>query len=300
MKKENEIGVTTPYEVRLVEKLSVQQKEEIRRLYLEGTRKDIASYLGIPYGSVGHYLSGLGLNHRNSKAHIEKRLVVRNRKKAINVLASDSKESAYLWSLFLTDGNIYFKKSKAKHSVVGGCYRVNFSSSDNDVILIVERCFGVKRGKRVKGNWSVDIYDQDIINTVLKAGIPCRKSLKDFVFRPPFSEKYNFHFLRGLLDGDGTYRISGLKTGYLNFTICLFGGPYLIRFDPFLRMNGILYKGLKKDNLYHFTCGERTSIIILYRLLYTDSEGLRIERKFRRMKSYIDWCISGIYKHISY
>ena len=122
MRREYEIGVTAPNEVSLVEKLSEYQKNEIRRLYLKGTRKDIATFLGISYNSVGHYLSGLGLNHRDSQAYSDKKQAERKRKRAKNVLASDSKESAYLWALLITDGNIYLQKNKAKHSVFGEKY----------------------------------------------------------------------------------------------------------------------------------------------------------------------------------
>lgn len=125
------------------------------------------------------------------------------------------------------------------------------------------------------------IYSKPLCDDLIKHGIMPRKT-KSNIF-PLIEDNLFSHFLRGYFDGDGCiYKHN--KQGYnmVHFTC---GSKsfleYLFRkIENKLNITGKIYK--EKDKKYRLMYYKQADAKILLEYIYKDSDGLRLERKYKK------------------
>lgn len=110
-----------------------------------------------------------------------------------------SPELAYAIGLITTDGCLY---SDGRH--------INLTSNDEEQLLNFKKCLGVKTkigfkssGYSAKRGMQVQFGDVNFYNFLLDIGLMPRKTKIIGIVKIP--DEYFFDFLRGHLDGDGTF-----------------------------------------------------------------------------------------------
>lgn len=111
-----------------------------------------------------------------------------------------SSEFAYAIGLITTDGNL---SPDGRH--------INFTSQDEELVKTLKRCLGLKNkigrkargGEKIKKYFVIQFGDVIFYDFLLQIGLLENKSKKLGAIDIP--QKYFFDFLRGHLDGDGTF-----------------------------------------------------------------------------------------------
>lgn len=114
----------------------------------------------------------------------------------------DTETKAYLLGLFMADGCVYINEIGSKLFVI------QLQVEDSYMIQFIKDELGAERkiviDKR-DGSSSISIINNDFVSNLEKHGVTENKLTR---FIPEIDESLRGHFLRGLLDGDGsiTYR----------------------------------------------------------------------------------------------
>ena len=189
-------------------------------------------------------------------------------------------EFAYLIGYALADGNLNSQKN---------C--LSFKSVDKDLLNLISNYFSVgfedfkykpytcKQSStypNAKQSYSLNISSKEFCEIFEKAGIIPNKSYSCPF--PMIDEKYFYHFLRGVFDGDGNL-YSG-KDGSIRITIAG-NKETIIGIKTFFDNNGITSFPyyLEKDRVKILTINGCEAIKVL-ELMYDNSENLRLERKY--------------------
>lgn len=181
---------------------------------------------------------------------------------------------AYVLGLIVTDGNVFRRKNG---------WTVGFITTDHELIGIVESvlasCLGVTVGKTSAGKtwWLWRTHDPELVRVLAAYGIGPRKSLT--VKFPEIPSNVLHHFVRGLIDGDGSVMHDKRGRNSLVLTICSGALDFL--------------NGMKAA--VPFKCGRPSRGTGVWRIawwgksarglrdwIYRESSGVRLERKYRR------------------
>jgi hypothetical protein len=188
-----------------------------------------------------------------------------------DLLDTWTRESAYALGWALTDGGIYDGPG-------GICLK--FELKDEEAIRILMSIFRHPREPvSSRGYFRVVFSSRHLVDRLHALGIGPRKSLT--VAMPPVPDEYLSHFVRGVVEGDGSIT----PPGYYFRAMINSASP---EFIP-----GLLARLPFKGSL--FSCGVETRKNPLMRIvfsgreamrfcewMYADSEGLRLTRKYRR------------------
>ena len=123
----------------------------------------------------------------------------------------------------------------------------------------------------------IDIYSTRICNDLLKYGIKPKKSL---VLQPPTNipEKYLVDWIRGLLDGDGSFYETSRKLFCLRFM----GTKEVIEWiHSYLHFDTKISKEKRCKNLYYIRITGLQKTYALARKLYYDENIRCLERKYK-------------------
>lgn len=183
----------------------------------------------------------------------------------------DTKEKAYVLGYWVADG--YISKYKDNHYVVG------FSSNDLDLLENIRTHFNDFSGKHIskckERNYRYRICSFPLYNQLENLGFDNKKSYT--AIYPKIPKKFNSHFIRGVLDGDGCIYIS--KQNYVTLQ---FSGTEALLSEISKYVNG---GKLAKDNetysCYRLRIHGKKAIPEL-NYIYKDSENLRLERKYKK------------------
>lgn len=273
--------------------------EKIIEMYNEGkTYKEISEHFGFERINSPMILSALKRNGIKTKTG---RYPTRSRNsKNIDLKffeCIDSKEKAYALGLIYSDGSI--DKSG---------YGFSFTSKDYDQISLFKnliksdhkiceiKSFDVRTNKTYN-RYSLHICSKKVTKDLLNIGLTNNKSF-DCNF-PEFNNELIWHFIRGLFDGDGCIS-QGKKEGQIYFTQILSGELYS-NIKEFFNNCGLnntkdqIKNSLNNKNIYSIKYSSFKDLKYLYDNIYNDSDGLRLERKFKifsRLKEYK----RGVYK----
>lgn len=181
-----------------------------------------------------------------------------------------SPEFAYAIGLLVTDGNLSPDK---RH--------INFTSKDYELIVLLRKILGLenKIGKKSRGYsqekkyFVIQFGDVQFYDYLLKIGLMPNKS--KIIGEVAVPDKYFFDFLRGHLDGDGTFHSyfdPRWKNSYMFYTIFMSASKKQIdwlREKIFSRINisGHITKS-KNSSVYQLKFAKLESLKLLPKLYY--------------------------------
>lgn len=208
-----------------------------------------------------------------------------------------SRELAYLIGATITDGCI----ESADYQSNGHLYRhrvVSWQVADRDWLETLRQVMSATRGietcYRKHGTYyRLRVQGQDIVDAFARFGVLPRKSMVK-VLPADLPDEHFYHFLRGVIDGDGSIMVrAGGKLNrpdYKRLEVAIASGSeqFLVGIQD--RIGGVIrhcaivgHAGYRLD----FDCGAAASLL---QRVYADSDMLRLERKYRKWS---DFCASG-------
>jgi len=180
-------------EIRL---LGTQEKKElaekIEDCWVVGGRTLVAKSLQINYGSVLHACDILGINLSRVREIRRNNLREGN---FGNPFLVEGHLKYYLFGFILGDGSLRCSRT--------GYWSLNLSQSNREFIEELSTAFkGCRITGPVKGNYTIDLYDNALCKPLVDAGFVPNKS-KVGMRCPDVPDEFYFSFLAGLLDSDG-------------------------------------------------------------------------------------------------
>jgi hypothetical protein len=195
-----------------------------------------------------------------------------------------SSNLSYAIGLFTADGCL---SSDGRH--------LEFNSKDEEQVLNFIKCFRLtnKIGRKARGGEVVKKYyriqfgDVKFYEFLCSIGLKPRKSLMLEKVNIPM--KFFPDFLRGLFDGDGSFRIfSHPESKYPQIRVSFASAsPVFLKWlqqkiNKKLKTKGFIDKGWKAQNLIYAIKDSR----ILLNYMYYSSDILHLSRKFKKAKPY--------------
>ena len=189
----------------------------------------------------------------------------------------DNKEKAYVLGFFVADGHIRARSS--------GCYRVGFTSGDKDHLLLIRDLLDSKhklyekRDSRAKTKcYDLFVSSKTMVGNIRSLGYDARKSYTSTY--PDIPSDLDSHFIRGVFDGDGCLSRKIVKGKYC-YPQLDFNGSYCLVSEINNRLPKHVAIRQVKRNMWKigFSCRKAFDVL---EWMYTDSDGLRLERKYRR------------------
>jgi len=186
-------------------------------LYYEGESYNrIAERLSISPKKVEKLITGSGIKKRNHLEAINNGLalghfsgkVSRNANLDVNFFKQWTAESAWVFGLLLSDGSIgLYEKS----------HMISLVSIDKDMLINVANLFGIPvkciYPRENKGNgshsYSLQCTHKGFIQTLLNLGMESNKAYT--VSMPLLPQDMYRHFIRGYIDGDGSFTLGSNK-----------------------------------------------------------------------------------------
>ena len=196
-----------------------------------------------------------------------------------------SSEFAYAIGLLVTDGNLSPDK---RH--------INFTSKDYELVELFKRAFGLenKIGRKSreyskeKKYFVVQFGDVQFYNFLLKIGLMPNKS--KIIGELAIPRKYFSDFLRGHLDGDGTFHSyfdHRWKSSYMFYTIFMSASKKQIdwlreKIDVRIGVFGHVTKS-KNSSVYQLKFAKAESLKLLSKLYY-NSKVMCLSRKRNKIE----------------
>ena len=206
-----------------------------------------------------------------------------------------SRELAYLIGATLTDGCVM----SADYTTPRGVYRhrvVGWQVADLDWLVTLKRVMSATREIAVCVRkhgiyYELRVQGQEIVDCFARYGVFPRKTMTCRVPTdlPP---EFFFHFLRGVIDGDGWIGVRGgshlNRPGYKRLEVAIASGSEQFLLDIQAITGGkIRHSGKRGHAVYklEFDCGKAADLL---QKVYADSDGLRLERKYRKWMEFCD------------
>lgn len=196
--------------------------------------------------------------------------------------------TAYIYGYFIGDGCLHESRSAN-----GG--QMDISSSDEDMILKIRDVLNLGKihnnskesKKEYKSTKRIYWTDKDWYSFLLSMGIRTGKSKKDIIYVVP-PDEYLWHFIRGLVDSDGTSSVYVHK-GRMCYTWCIEGSVSFIEklySDVFSKTECKF--SLSYDRKLRTICASSIeTAIFLHEKLY-NNPSIFMERKYNKLKEFID------------
>lgn len=182
------------------------KEEEIilKELVSQGmSRQEMADYFGVTISSIQNKVRRLKLT-RKPNENIRFFKVI------------DTEEKAYWLGFIYADGYVVYNKKQGNYEL-----GIELNEIDIEHLKKFNKCFnnGFKISTRQKtqksGNiidmCNIRLYSKDLVEDLMNNGIVPNKTYSE-VFPIIEDEKLFFHFLRGYIDGDGSYVVAKVKT----------------------------------------------------------------------------------------
>ena len=252
-----------------------------KRAYNYWTKEEI-KYLRNSYKNIDSDLLKLNLNNHSWNA-IKRKASFLGIRREIGLSVDEDffktwvPEMAYIFGFWIADGNMGRNNNK-----------ISFSSSDYDLIKMIK--FTLNSGHKI-GNWNnnfqLTIYNRTMHNDLLKLGGTPAKSLT--IQFPEVPVKYLSHFIRGYLDGDGSFFVKKINKRKDKYLASNFVGniDFLTVLKDRIKENANI--DLTSFCIPNKNCNQRIyslqyfgkKAIALGDYIYQDSENLRLERKYK-------------------
>lgn len=189
----------------------------------------------------------------------------------------DNEEKAYLLGLFFTDGNITLDSKRSPN------IRLELKQSDIDLLIQIKDILNIGSkliySKREnKETVTIAFRSKKMAEDLAKFGIVPNKTYKTKNL-PIVPNEYKKHFIRGLIDGDGSiYYSKGWKIDFCSYhkTIC---EDFKNLINSFLGQE-INTKIANYGTAYHCRINKKILVKQLATVLYKDSK-ISLARKYR-------------------
>lgn len=179
----------------------------------------------------------------------------------------------YFLGLLYTDGHVVWREEKRDYQIQ---IYTSYSEELNLIKNLFKKLFDYKpfirkrkMGFNVKPNYSIHMCSKSVIEYLMQeCGLFLGKKAKR-IYLPKFSsKKYFWHFLRGVIDGDGC-----VGDGVTIFSA---SKKFLLEIAKFLQLCGFetssLYERHRKSVTYSLPIRGYTNLEKLYNILYKDAE----------------------------
>ena len=214
-----------------------------------------------------------------------------------NLFDGWSRELAYLIGATITDGCI----ESADYQSNGHLYRhrvVSWQVADRDWLETLRQVMSATRGietcYRKHGTYyRLRVQGQDIVDAFARFGVLPRKSMVK-VLPADLPDEHFYHFLRGVIDGDGSIMVraggKGYRPDHKRLVVSIASGSEAFLSAIMGRVGGsLVYQSQEGHASWRLTlhCTQAASLL---QRVYADSDMLRLERKYRKWS---DFCASG-------
>lgn len=248
---------------------------------LEWLKKNSFNYtlldLSLKFNKSQENISAVLRKHRLTYASRHHKQIYKFDEKFFDVI--DSKEKAWLLGLFVSDGNI---KTGPRN------YILRWKLKDLQLIETIKSIFPTTNDIKIyynKGNdckyYNIEYGSKYLVSALQKLGYSNQKTY-DCKY-PEIPQKFDYHFIRGVMDGDGSVGIYN-KRLHLSF----YGNRDLIQtIKNKLSITSTLYNDNRIVTMDFVTLkiyGEKA--LDCLKQIYNDSEGIRLERKFNIFNLY--------------
>lgn len=262
-------------------KISISEYPNIVDLYLNGkTHLEISTKFGVNKKLISQILKKNKIKARGHKYYDYNE----------NFFSKiDSKEKAYFLGLMFTDGNIDKNLRIAKITLQDiDSYILDIFSSfifkSNRPNLYPDFHDNKKYGEKRRKKYALKISSYKIVSDLISLGCIPKKSLILQFPNLKCSDEIMWHFIRGLIDGDGGIYIINKKYINISFT----GSNYLVpSFQIWLKDREISSSIYKKEKVMGLRISSSSVHKFLSRL-YSDSDNLRLNRKYDVYQSIIN------------
>ena len=189
----------------------------------------------------------------------------------------DCEEKAYLLGLFFSDGSITLDKKRSPN------IRLELKISDVDLLLKIKELLNIGskliyNKRKGKETVTLSIRNSKMANDLSKYGIIPNKTYLTKNL-PLIPEEFEKHFLRGLIDGDGSiYYSKGWKIDFCSYhyQIC---EDFKKLSNKYLNVNNNT-KIANYGTAYHYRINKKNLVKQMATVLYKDSK-ISLARKYR-------------------
>jgi hypothetical protein len=251
-----------------------------------------AKHLGINKSTVSSVA-------RRKKIKVNRDVVSKNMSKSIikinDYIHVSKKEISYVLGLIWTDGHISFSNNKSKTPIIKhSCVFYDSENSDNIFKSLNWRNFKSENNKSIgKNMMSISWLSSRDLGEYLISHNFKNKESGTFIYKN--FENLTSHFLRGIFDGDGCITISKSQEKYKQTAIYFSSSKD--QNWKFLTdiLDSIQVKYNSRINIdklgksSQIFINESKSIFKLCDYMYKDSDGIRLERKYKKYLEFISY-----------
>jgi len=202
----------------------------------------------------------------------------------------------YVLGYTLADGNVMVtcNTHTKKKSNTRPIYKLSWCSIDKELLEFIKkdmqatypitlRKYVDPRCKNPKPVWEFTISSKELVTDIMTLGLLPRKS-KTVVFQEWYPEEYMPDYIRGIIDGDGSWTTNGQKKQLPRFTMTAGSKVFLEGFGEFLRGKlGIIPKIYPHGtNNFRINYGSREVAALYYYVYHSNSENFYLQRKYDR------------------
>lgn len=180
---------------------------------------------------------------------------------------------------------------------------ISLRDYDKDILIALSQAiYGEDRTKERRKSKCVRllIHGREIYDMVLSFGITKKKSETLKVNLDQIPPQHFHHFLRGYIDGDGSYYVGYPKKGYFANRITICGNHYMMSsFVKYVQKYYDLKSYCYPDRtspasfpFYHWTIQKKTDTVKLLNYLYGGAT-LYLQRKFNTISSLLNSAVQA-------
>ena len=273
-------------------------KNNIRKMERELTESEKlfinANYTKLTYRQIGDILK---LSENHVKGYVNSHKLPKNRKFNDRYFQNiDSDIKAYYLGFIFADGWVIHDADSANYE-----FGMELQSEDKYILENLNDELGgvhVIKHKEpttymIKGIVAhhghsdiLRVYSKILVEDLMSHGIVERKTMRDI--HPIVPEEYFFDFLRGYIDGDGCYFLSGRNKNLLNMHITCSSPVPLEWVQSHLERYGIhsnVY--CESERKFRLYCTNHNDLNKLLKLMYHDNFSFCLSRKYEKIKSFL-------------
>lgn len=194
------------------------------------------------------------------------------------ILDTWTPESAYFLGWVVSDGSVYDVTNSDTRAVV-------IEIQDKEVLETLRQILGhSKELTTSRGHWKLRVHSMHLVKRLNELGVKPHKSFN--VTMPPVPESMLSHFVRGVVEGDGSLVLQsrGYAGHYLRAQINSASPKFLLALADAIPFKGSYFevgKGKRKNPLYRIVYSGKEALRFCD-WIYRNSDGMRLSRKYER------------------
>jgi len=196
-----------------------------------------------------------------------------------NLFSNDTEDSFYLAGAWAADGNV---------RLVNGGYNLRLTIKDKEWLKLISKKLNFSNIKKIENKkckinnkiydcadlFKISLFSKKLFNDIGKFGIVPNKSLIYEIPKFVLDHKLCHHFLRGMVDGDGSFyhkknNVEFSIVGTLN--VCESFKEVFEKYKVVSAFDKKIYHINKDKNTYSITYGGNSVVASIYNYLYQDA-----------------------------